>query len=69
MTKYEPTRLARARKAAGLSRRESARAVNRSHYTIIDYEHGRRRPSVDALAVLADLFGCTVDDFYEAGVG
>jgi len=53
----------KARNAAGLTQDEVAKYLGVHHNTIQQYEVGVREPSVTTLIRLADMFGCTVNDF------
>ncbi|MFM9790145.1 helix-turn-helix transcriptional regulator [Streptomyces turgidiscabies] len=50
------------RKAAGISIARLAIGVDRSVYTIQEYERGRATPSVPTLVAMADALGRPVDD-------
>ncbi len=68
---YKPSSLRAQREQHGLSRRavvvEMATAGhNITEATLSRYESGRNAPRADDLAMLADLFGCAVADFFEA---
>jgi transcriptional regulator with XRE-family HTH domain len=52
------------RLAAGLKPEHVAIAVDRSTFSVREYELGRVTPPVDMLGTLADFFGCPVDDFF-----
>jgi len=58
--------LRRARVAAGLKQERLAMIVERSVYSILEYERGRTVPSVPVLAALATALRCGVDEFFEA---
>jgi transcriptional regulator with XRE-family HTH domain len=49
---------------AGLKPEHVAITVDRSTYSVREYELGRVTPPADMLGLLADAFGCRVDDFY-----
>jgi transcriptional regulator with XRE-family HTH domain len=68
VTKFSPALLHRTRTAAGYSRTEVAMALGLAEYTIACWERGHRRPSVDRLGGLADIFSCPVTTFYEREV-
>jgi hypothetical protein len=53
---------------AGLRAEFVALMVDRSWYSIREYETGRVTPSTPILCALADLYGCAVDDFLEEAV-
>lgn len=52
------------RQAAGLRREHVAIAIDRSVPSIAGYERSEVNPSVEALARIADLLGCRIDDFF-----
>lgn len=51
----------RLREAKGMTQAELARAVKASKATVCLWESGGRRPGLDYLMALADVFGCPVD--------
>lgn len=51
-----------ARIAAGLRPEHVAVRVNRSAYSIIEYEAGRVTPSLPVAVALATVLGCPLDD-------
>lgn len=53
------------RDAAGVPVELAALTVQRSAYSVHEYEMGRVTPPTPVLAQLADLYGCTIDDFFE----
>jgi transcriptional regulator with XRE-family HTH domain len=61
---YSASALAHTRKVRGLSRQDVADQLGISPYTVVDYEHGRRHPSVIRLGAFADLLGVDVGAFY-----
>ena len=50
------------RKKLGLTQVELAEKLNVSQSTITSWENGNRRPDLDFLPVLAQIFGISVDD-------
>ncbi len=62
---YSGTRTRAMRKAAGSRVEHVAIHLDRSVYTVLEYEHGRVIPPTTVLASLADLYGCSIDDFFE----
>ena len=54
-------RLREARELAGLSQAQAARRLNLHRPAISEIEAGRRRVSAQEVAVLADLYGVSVD--------
>jgi DNA-binding XRE family transcriptional regulator len=62
---YSGDHLRSQRELAGLKREHVALAVQRSTHTIREYEWGRVTPSVSTLARIADLFGCSLDQFFK----
>ena len=57
-------RLRALRVAAGISNDELARRVDRSPWSVMSYELGRKLPSVGVLPLLADELGCSIDDLF-----
>lgn len=55
--------LRRARTQAGLSQREVAQHLGMSRPTYTYYETGHTAPSVFDLYRLAQLYGCSIEDF------
>ena len=49
------------REAKRMTQAELARAVKASKTTVCLWESGARRPGLDYLLALADVFGCPVD--------
>ena len=37
-----------------------------SRITLWQWENGKRTPSIESLAKLAEIYGCTIDDFFRA---
>lgn len=58
-------RLAKARKAAGLSQRDLAEAVGVSNATIAMYELGLRTPPGPVLVAMARVLGVQAEDLIE----
>lgn len=50
-----------ARVNAGLTQKESAKALNISKNTLSSYEKGTSYPKIDMVKKMADLYGCEVD--------
>ena len=50
------------RKALGYTQSALAKRINVSQQTVSHWESGKRRPSVEMLKKLADLFGCSIDE-------
>jgi transcriptional regulator with XRE-family HTH domain len=69
MSRFSHARMKRARERAGISRAEAAAAVCKSLHTVADYEIARRTPTASTIGALADLYDCTVDDFYVSTIG
>jgi DNA-binding XRE family transcriptional regulator len=55
------------RRLAGLSRTEAASRMGLAAATVSRYEASVCRPSLDALARMADAYGCNVGDFFRPG--
>lgn len=47
----------------GLKIKEVAQRMNVSRVTIWNYEKGKRKPSIDVLIKLANIYDCSVVDF------
>lgn len=54
-------RIATLRKAAGMNQAQLAKKLKISASAVGMYEQGRREPSVEILAAMAELFGVTID--------
>lgn len=54
-------RLMDRREALGLNKSELARRVGVRHVQIVDYEKGRKTPSVETLIALATVLECSLD--------
>jgi transcriptional regulator with XRE-family HTH domain len=52
------------RLSAGLKPEHVAIAIDRSTYSVREYELGRVTPSTETLGKLADVFDCPVDAFF-----
>lgn len=65
---FSRQRLRQAREAAGLSQERLARRIDRSTFTVIDYERGRARPSLEVLPALALALGVAVDALFESRI-
>lgn len=52
------------REKAGLSQAEVARRLGLDFSTVSHWERGTAIPRADKLPVLADLFGCSIDELY-----
>lgn len=62
--KFSGQQLREARLARGLKPERLAMLIDRSVFTIHQYERGDALPSVTALGALADQLGVDVDDFF-----
>lgn len=56
-------KLIKFRKDAGLSQSDVAKKLKCTASAINQYENGKRKPSFDVLVKLAEIYGCTVNDF------
>lgn len=63
---FSPRRLVASRRGAGMTREQVAVAIARSWTSVKQYERGVVIPPAPVLARLADVLGCTIDDFFEA---
>lgn len=52
------------RENAGLSRLEVASRLGLDKSTVSHWEHGKAIPRSDKLPLLADMFGCSIDELY-----
>lgn len=52
------------RENAGLTRLEVASRLGLDKSTVSHWEHGAAIPRADKLPLLADLFGCSIDELY-----
>lgn len=52
------------REACGMTQREAAKALHVRPATVCGWEKGVRKPSVDMLPVMADLYGVSIDALY-----
>lgn len=68
MRRFDPGKLRAAREKAGLTRRQVDDACGVSQDTLPKWEAGvAPNPSGNALATLAELYGCSIDDFFAEG--
>ena len=51
------------REEVGLSQTEVANKLKCTPAAVSQYESGRRKPSFETLVKLAEIYGCTVNDF------
>ena len=65
---FSGRRLRERRDAAGLSREQLAHQVDRSVFSVVDYERGRAVPSVGVLGAIADALDVPTDDFFDGAV-
>jgi transcriptional regulator with XRE-family HTH domain len=66
---FDPARLRRIRVQAGITVADLAEEIEVSAPSIYHWETGHRSPSAWAIGRLADVLGCSVEDFYEAVTG
>lgn len=62
---FSGRRLRETRLAAGLKPEQLALRIDRSVYSIHQYERGVMVPSAEVLGRLADTLGVAIDDLYE----
>jgi len=70
--RWSGRRLKEEREAAGYTRAQVAIAICRSYAAVYQFEHNQLTPGQEAQVAMADLFGCSLDAFYDAhedGVG
>ena len=53
--------LKKCRETAEIPQLEVARALGISQFAVSQWETGGRKPSIDRLKQLEDLYGCTID--------
>jgi len=53
------------RKARGMTFAEFGKILGVSPQAVCKWEHGINYPDITLLPVLARMFGCSVDDFFE----
>ena len=53
--------LLRIRKERGLTQKKLAELMRKGQSTIAQWESGKRRPTIDDLKALAEIFGCSTD--------
>ena len=58
-------RIKEIREAHGMSRKELAKKLCYTPKTIGAWERQAALPTIDTLAVIADIFGCTLDELVE----
>jgi transcriptional regulator with XRE-family HTH domain len=61
---YSPTLLRERRRAAGISQEQLAVAIGRSYSSIRNYEARLVAPPTEVLAALAEVIGCTPENFF-----
>lgn len=66
MPTFHPHRLRAIRHTTCLGPDAAAHAVGVTSSAILQYERGERRPSVTVLGKLADIYCCSVNDFYDS---
>lgn len=58
-------RIREIRTAHGMSREQLAKKLCYTEQTVARWEQQVRLPDIDTLVVIADIFGCTLDDLVE----
>ena len=66
---FDPSRLRAIRHQTPLGPDAAAHSVGITTSALLQYERGVTRPSVTMLGKLADLYACTVNDFFDAKPG
>ncbi|MGX6607479.1 helix-turn-helix domain-containing protein [Micromonosporaceae bacterium Da 78-11] len=61
---FSGRRLRERRLAAGLKAEQLALGINRSVWTVHQYERGSACPSAPILGAIADELSCSIDDLY-----
>ncbi|QDN81817.1 helix-turn-helix transcriptional regulator [Streptomyces sp. S1A1-7] len=59
---FSGQRLRAVRKAAGISVERLALDIDRSAYSIFEYERGRVTPPINVIAAIADALGRPIED-------
>jgi DNA-binding XRE family transcriptional regulator len=67
--KWSGDHLKAQREAAVSTRAQVAIAIRRSWAAVYQFETGHLTPGQEAQAAMADLFGCSLDSFYEIDQG
>lgn len=62
-------RIKEIRKAHGMKQKELARKLCYHPRTVSAWERGISLPTIDTLAMIAELFGCALDDLVEKKEG
>lgn len=60
-------RIKELREAAGLSQADVVRAMGVDQAAVFKWENGISMPRAAKLPLLADLFGCSIDDLFGRG--
>ena len=63
--RFSGARCRQKRSDAGVRAETVAIAIERSYYSVLEYERGRVVPPTTTLISLADFYGCPVDDLLE----
>ena len=63
--RFSGARCRQKRSDAGVRAETVAIAINRSYYSVLEYERGRVIPSLSTAIGLADFYDCPVDDLLE----
>lgn len=58
--------LKRLRKQRHLTQQQLAEALNVSQSTIASWENGTRRPDINLLPLIADFYGVSINDIFQA---
>lgn len=56
-------KLIKQREAVGLTQAAVAEKLKCTPSAVNQYENGKRKPSFDVIIKLAEIYGCTVNDF------
>jgi transcriptional regulator with XRE-family HTH domain len=57
------TKLKEFRERAGLNQTEVAMKLGFTQSAVNQYENGKRTPNFETLVKLAEIYGCTINDF------
>lgn len=55
------------RKQHNMTQQQLANALNVTQGAVNHWEHGKTKPKLETLFLMAQLFGCTVDDLVKKG--
>src|SRR3712207_350927 len=62
---FSPSRLRALRDARSMTRKDLASAINRSPWSVMDWEYGNTCPRMSILPRLAHALDCSIEDLFE----